>query len=298
MIFKQATLNDLSWLIKSPGLLNADIASVISDDELLAHFPDFHKMLCHWDAHPEQVDALLTANTGFVGDYFENLIKFYLKNHPALSQVRSRQSVYQNKRSVGEFDFLFINNQTQKTHHWEVAVKFYLQHGNMYYGPNAKDRLDLKVDKMLHKQIKLSKNPAAAETLKDYPLPIKASVVLKGMLFYPSNSDWLHHADTEEYLSEYHLRGWWSYAHNLILPENSANSLWLLLRKPYWLCSYGPQNREAELMDYRAITQFIRQHFQCDQRPIFLAELMQNPQGQYRELSRGFVVTETWPNTD
>jgi len=298
LTFKQQVLNDLVWLIQSPGLLDDQHPLVLSDTELQSHFSYYKKWLLDLDQHPDQIDASIRHPKPFVGDYFENLVDFCLNNNQNFQKTRRRQTVYSNKRSIGEFDFLFTNEKSKLSYHWEVAVKFYLQHNNRYFGPNAKDRLDIKVHKMLTKQAKLAENPASSALINDYSKPIIAKVILKGMLFYPSHTNWQSCADTEKYISNNHLRGWWSYGHNPVIPKNSKQSRWLLLEKPHWLCSYGAETKTKQLMDYETLMHFITQHFANKQRPLFLAELMQNGSSQYHELSRGFVVSANWPNTD
>ncbi|GAL36185.1 hypothetical protein JCM19240_1627 [Vibrio maritimus] len=66
----------------------------------------------------------------------------------------------QDGRTLGAIDFLIEKPDQQQLEHWEVAIKFYLLKDGLWYGPNAKDRLDKKLNRMLEHQLKMSGTPA------------------------------------------------------------------------------------------------------------------------------------------
>lgn len=91
----------------------------------------------------------------------------------------------ENRRFIG---FLAKNRKTEHYEHWEVAVKFYLLHQGCWYGPNAEDRLDIKLDHMLNHQLPLSQHPLFIE---QHPLWAGASqhLLMQGRLYTNPFSD-------------------------------------------------------------------------------------------------------------
>ncbi|MDX1268088.1 MAG: DUF1853 family protein, partial [Oceanisphaera sp.] len=72
--------------------------------------------------------------------------------------------------TVGAFDFIVWDQQSQRIEHWELAVKFYLiSNPNEAYeracGINTRDKLRHKVEHMLQHQLKLSQQPQIRERL-------------------------------------------------------------------------------------------------------------------------------------
>ena len=59
-------------------------------------------------------------------------------------------------RTIGAVDLILENQETKQHEHWEVAIKFYLLHEGIWYGPNAHDQLHKKLDRMLTHQLKMS----------------------------------------------------------------------------------------------------------------------------------------------
>ncbi|MCK6262180.1 DUF1853 family protein [Vibrio sp. ZSDE26] len=59
-------------------------------------------------------------------------------------------------QTIGAIDLILHNIDTRSYEHWEVAIKFYLLHKGVWYGPNAHDQLDKKLDRMLSHQLKMS----------------------------------------------------------------------------------------------------------------------------------------------
>ena len=72
-----------------------------------------------------------------------------------------------------------------------MAVKFYLGVGDTremsnWHGPNLRDRLDIKVDHLSHKQSMIGDNPRVMQWLQQQRIIIdQCAVILKGRLYYP-----------------------------------------------------------------------------------------------------------------
>lgn len=63
-----------------------------------------------------------------------------------------------NGQTLGAIDLLLHNQHSDEIEHWEVAIKFYLLHQGTWFGPNAHDQLDKKLDRMLNHQLAMSRS--------------------------------------------------------------------------------------------------------------------------------------------
>jgi hypothetical protein len=190
--------------------------------------------------------------------------------------------------------------------HWEVAVKFYLHYQQpdgrvLWYGPNPRDRLDLKLQRLFHHQLALSLRPEAAGALQHAGLtwpvftwPVLPRLLLKGYLFYPSSSNWRNHPALPE-LSPHHLRGWWTYLDPFEIPNASEDRRWLSLPRLKWLAPAVRRESEQELMNIEQLHSFCLESLQHKQKPPLIAEMCVTEAGAWREVSRGFVVPQYWP---
>lgn len=222
---------------------------------------------------------LLDASHQRLGVYFEDLVAYYLSQRPGarISNLRRnlalRQPIPGNKgvETVGELDFLF--EQGGRIQHLEVAVKFYLGVGKAenrrWLGPNSKDRLDIKWQRMVSHQLPLAQHFGHQELDSHY--------WLKGILFEPwrcrttgqttRQFDWLHLRDAQEYLRRH--EGPWQ---------------WLTKRR--WLSAYHADQGGIEpqqLLDQ------LKQHFAQATYGIMLANSSTDVQ------HRCFVVADHWP---
>ena len=278
-------LQDITWALNSPNLLisspNLETHSIVSeahaqillnDTPFTYNFSKQHKRL---------------------GFYFEELIAYALKNNPHYTLIARNLNVYDtHKLQLGEFDFIFEHQNI--FHHWEVAVKFYLFHpATQYcYGPNARDRLDIKLDKLFNKQLKLAKHSCTRILLQNKLgiQKIKSAALLKGYLFYPWPTLSQQHTPPQ-WINPHHLKGWWCYQSDFkqkldITPKDRR---WLILPRLKWL-SPIERTDSAHVLQAEALLTLITEH----QSPPLIVELEYTDQ-RWQEISRGFVVPDGWP---
>ncbi len=89
--------------------------------------------------------------------------------------------LFEQKKTIGAIDFIIRNLQNSQLEHWEVAVKFYLLHDSKWFGPNAADRLDIKLDRMLNHQLKMSSTQSFIDLYPKWN-PIKPKLLMQGRL--------------------------------------------------------------------------------------------------------------------
>ena len=128
-----------------------------------------------------------------LGKRVEDYFQFQINNTENTRLVASNLQVKKDKITIGELDALIIENRTPK--HIEITYKFYLFNPNIegsyihkWIGPNLKDSLIYKLEKIKEKQLPLLYSEYAKHTLKQLKLDTKTieqNVCFKAQLFIP-----------------------------------------------------------------------------------------------------------------
>lgn len=265
-----------NWLLNSPILMNMPAAlngqqwlrSITAETDPLTE-TEHQRRLGLW--YEDQVHALLMASS-------------------MLQQVYRNIQVKNDGRTLGEFDFLCVD-QAGETRHLECAIKFYLCDGpadrlDSYVGPNRKDRLSKKWQQMSTRQIELGNTEAGAATCQQLGIaaPSHRHLLIQGILFYPfttfiqSEENHLHQA-----ISSAHNRGWWARVSEL--PELTSDGYQLLIRyKPDWLLSIDGGIDEPQWLTADTALKA----------PLMVSRVKEIEKGNWKEIDRGFVVPEDW----
>lgn len=130
-----------------------------------------------------------------LGKRAEEFVFFDFENNQDISNVYKNIQINQDKLTIGELDAIF--NYKKQTLHLEVVYKFYLYDDRLanneidcLIGPNRKDSLREKLDKLKDKQLPLLHHPVTKKYLskKDITtLAIKQKVYFKAQVFLPAN---------------------------------------------------------------------------------------------------------------
>lgn len=91
-------------------------------------------------------------------------------------------------KTLGAIDLILRNTATHQYEHWEVAIKFYLLHQGVWYGPNAHDQLDKKLERMLSHQLKMSRSPQFTQKYT-HLTPTSEHLLMQGRLYTNPFSD-------------------------------------------------------------------------------------------------------------
>lgn len=291
--YRTPAVRHLAWMCSTAQLL-ADPLVV----DLQAYWPeDLYARLDTWDADPAAGPAVLTepANRR-LGIYFESLYACLLSDILGWELLVRNLPIRHAGITLGELDFIVRNAHTGSVEHHEIAVKFYLgyvQPGSAaepgdvrWYGPNARDRLDLKTRRLLDEQSQRCALPetAAALRLAGIEQPHISRIFIPGYLFYPIDVQ----VQTASWVPANHSRGIWAYLDDIMRLDTNH---WVPLRKPHWL---GP------LVQPAAPDQDERERAFAEIRlaatPRLFAQLQQDPaSGNWREVQRIFVMPARWP---
>jgi len=281
-------VRDLAWALSSPPLLQR------SDPHLRWLENRWFKQICgqygdvlaQLDKDPRPLQEIVDARKDRrLGNYFETLWRFWLNTNQRYRLLFANLPLHCASRTLGEFDFLVQDIETGKTLHWEIAVKFYLGVADTsqpvnWLGPAQRDRLDIKTDRLLNHQGRLSHHPEAVQLFEQLGIQVDETwLILKGRLFYPAciNANMPHGAYPN------HLRGFWLDRRSL---SSLQASLWLPLARHQWLAPLA-QIDPAVCLDNRALIEKWQNtplHY-----PVCIARIIKGV-----EVGRGFIVTDNW----
>ncbi len=285
-----AWARDLAWVMRSPNLLVGK--NVVSESwcaEALKRLPG-----------PDKIEEKIAHGyhthgpTHRLGIYFETLVHYWLAEIIHVPVLHTNVQVMGEGRTLGEFDFLFVDPANSKTTHWETAIKFYLysEARELYFGPAGNDRLDLKMKKIFEQQLPLSRQPEAAPIFERLGLhDVESKAFVKGMLFYPLESDWRTPPKIKG-VSESHARGWWTHFTHDFLALANQHTRWRILEKAAWLTggdTAATSYSRAELAAVCAV------HFATSRISLMVAQLEPDASGTLTEQSRGFIAHKDWP---
>lgn len=245
------------------------------------------------DRQPQALyDCLNELSSTRLGLYFEKLWQFFIAQDPDLSLISHNLAIYNNKQTLGEFDLIYFCHQRQQHIHLELALKFYLWHPaavipteplSHWLGPNAVDRFDLKLNRLLNHQTRLSKTEAGQAALQQLNIDnIEAELALKGRLFYSSN-----HHQPQPPLSSSHLRGRWLHFKEFIKPQNTAYD-WQLLTRDNWI---SPPGTISTAMSHQWISKQLSIHFEKHRQSVMLLRYCHH----HQQTDCVFVTHNQWP---
>ena len=328
-------IRDLAWIFKTPPLVQSNL--------LEFQQKPLHKSWLEAKASPSKEKTALELyqfmadkNLRMLGPYFEALWEFYLTHYPRKKLVAKNLQVFGEDKTIGEFDFIYLDEETNEYSHLEVAIKYFLgltaqdnsnaldkQVENLradlveidnvngsfssmsqWLGPNANDRLDIKYLKMLEHQSQLSKTPEGKTAIKSLGIsesdgPIKSEVCLLGFLFYPLENE-VHSVPLSPPENSHcmHNKGYWLRSSQLedLLPEGV---LWKILEKPFWLAPL--QQEVQQLSSLNDIFTTLREHFAESERPLLISNFIaiQNVEETiFESEQKYFVVSDSWPEND
>ncbi|MCX9448676.1 DUF1853 family protein [Vibrio cholerae] len=209
----------MDWVIRTPALFQAKAP-------LVSKAPFSKTTREQWP------DYQGNPRLGFL---YQHLCAQLFTETPFYNAVSEEIQLINEGKTVGSLDFLAKNRKTEHYEHWEVAVKFYLLHQGCWYGPNAEDRLDIKLDHMLNHQLPLSQHPLFIE---QHPLWAGASqhLLMQGRLYTNPFSDEPIPTDCLGYpLNTSQIQGYWCFQREQHLIDEPLYQLeksdWLTGRK-------------------------------------------------------------------
>lgn len=281
-------IRHLAWLCQAPQLMRSSITF-----EPTQHLPsNYPEILKAWDQDAGAAPPLLSEPPQRrLGFYFERLYQVMLEELLGWPLLLKNQQIQSSGRTIGELDFVVHNRANDRIEHHEIAIKFYLgvpgpTGSALWYGPNARDRLDLKTSRLLEQQCRRTQLPETLALLAESQIvgPLTPQIFMPGYLFYPDDPQVV----APGYVPKEHLRGRWMYARNATTLDTSN---WAVLNKPHWIGNWLQSTRPNAEHTLEAL-----ERVESKRTPQLFAMMQQDPQTKnWRETDRVFVVPETWP---
>lgn len=186
-----------------------------------------------------------------LGLVFECLWHFFLDQDPQTELIANNLPIRDGDRSVGELDILYHCHQRDTVVHLELAVKFYLDAGrpliaardqSRWLGPDRRDRLDKKIDRLQQHQLTLPHTQWGQAALAELGIrEWSTELVFAGRLFQSINpQESINPRDgikPQANLAELPSNTWihWRHWHN----SDLAKLDWTHLQKPDWFTGIG-----------------------------------------------------------
>lgn len=202
-----------------------------------------------------------------LGKWAELFTIFQLNLNPETKIVCENLQIIKNKQTLGEIDVLLLQNNMP--FHIEIAYKFYLYDPsndydlklNHWIGPNRKDSLVQKLDKIKERQLPLLFKEETKEILDGLNINlehISQCVHFKAQLFLPYNAQNIN----IEPLNKDCIKGWYLSGDAL---QELRNYQFYLPKKLEWLCE---PNLHVEWLMFSEASELIKYHLNKRQSPL------------------------------
>lgn len=194
-LYKHPCVRQLAFCLASPNIIHClpDDLSIKFSFKLhhnsfwVEQYENYKRRLIELDENPAPLITFLNQlKSTRLGFRFEKLIWFWLldETYHSFRLIGHSIQKFDKKQTIGELDFIILNQKTKEIEHWEVAIKFYLGeddfHINRWYGLNKQDTLARKLTHFTEKQFQFSQ-------IDQHQIHQKYAV-LKGQLYFPYNT--------------------------------------------------------------------------------------------------------------
>lgn len=230
--FKTPIVRQLAFVVASPNII-AQVPTDLTIKHAFQLHPDhfwqqlylqYEPRLQQLDQDPSELIHFLTQlKSTRLGLRFEYLMWFWLKDHTFhhLKLLGHSIQIFQGQQTLGEIDFLILNQHTSQIEHWEVALKYYLAEANFqlqhWYGLNRQDTLLRKLTHFTEKQFQF-KSVQSHEIQQRF-------TILKGQLYYPTAR---FPTQTHSWVNHFRRLGRWG----RVIPQQNYHAL----TRQEWIC--------------------------------------------------------------
>ena len=320
--FRTHEVRELYWALAGPSLLAPQTLPIETDSDLRAITARHLSELRRLDEDPTDLFLYFSDHPSLsrLGRHFENLLEYFLtrlEKAPSFARNIQIQSESRGKKrgTLGELDLLFRAPWCQEARHWEASVKFYIcvarepeefVDERHWLGTLVYDRLDRKIAKLKNRQLGLASTPEGARVIEERGHKgAESRALLKGFMYYDSEGDW-RNAPVPASVSTAHCRGWWTTSRRPALPSTRPESRFMRLPPERWLAPFQGWLPSSLVYSRAEFARHIHDFFggralpHALTREIMSAEVEVLDEGAnglfVRELSRGNVVFEAWPD--
>lgn len=203
--YQHPLVRQLAFAIGSPNILKSipqelDIKYAFElhpDIVWQMHLQNYHPRLMQLDSDPSELICFIsTLKSTRLGLRFEMLVWFWLLDNAYHHYTLLGHSIQKidGAKTVGELDFLILNNQTQQIEHWEVALKYYLAEADLslphWYGLNRTDTLQRKLKHFTQKQFQFE--DALGHSIQKRFCMLKGQLYILPHIQHEALPDWIN----------------------------------------------------------------------------------------------------------
>lgn len=203
-----------------------------------------------------------------IGMQAEACFEAILRHSQRYKLLASNLQIQGEKQTVGELDYIVQNLETKEVVHIELSCKFYLYDNTIHtseeskwIGPNRKDGLYDKLEKIRSKQFPLITASETIQTLNrlDIELPTSQELCLKAFLFVPKETDLSNFSKNYKDC----IVGSWIRQDDFI--DTDGDALFAIPNKKEWLL---PEESIQIWMTYDEAKSEINKHLQKQKSPL------------------------------
>ena len=236
------------------------------------------------------------SQSHFLGSYVEQLWRHYIDTSPRYRLLAHNLQVFDRGKTLGEFDFIVLDEANGNTIHQEIAVKFYLalpspaQTECLWFGPNNIDRLDKKASHLANKQLRLFEKAQAKDELEKLGInTLTSECILRGRLFLPWATEIRQQCIALEESTTHVPKDTWMTISELrqYIHSKSENSKFWLLEKHQWMSLY---THDQEPTPNKELLIALKESVEEQHRGIMLKTTSENQNSD----GAIFVVPDNW----
>jgi len=235
---------------------------------------------------PSEVQILQKElkNLLYVGKRMEIFFKNGIENHTNYNLLlHSLQLINNNKKTLGEIDFLIEETSNNKLFHIELVFKFYifdpdysLNTLKCFMGPKRKDFLHKKLDKLHTHQFPILFSETSKNTFKKHDIKtenIEQKLCFKAQVYLP----YAIQVNLPDYINPSTVAGYW-------LPFSSFNQLsttsnYLIPNKQNWMVK--PELSDASSMDFYSCKKAIEKALNDGHAPMLWEKTQEGKMNSY-----------------
>jgi hypothetical protein len=242
------------------------IASILKSSDLdqsICDFPTFH--LSELEIKKD-LEFELPANIR-LGHLAEKVVSELIRASENFNVLHENIQIIEEKKTIGELDFIIEKLDTQELIHFELAYKFYLfdpsisdETINNWIGPNRRDSLREKLDKLKSKQFPLLRNDSTKARLSDIDTEkVSQALCFLVSLFVPYEFKGRLHPVYEKAIKGYYLS-----SEQFISLDNSEKTYYLPSKKEWGI---DPSHNET-WNEFKGIELLLNTSIQEKQAPL------------------------------
>lgn len=301
--YRNQSVRDLAWVIGSQPLFTNEFNNLFFEQEFF--YCELNKFLPHLenlDKNPQNLsEHIKNGNTHLLGKYFESLVEYWLEYSESKKLLSHNLQVFKGRNTIGEFDFIYRDLTDNKVYHLECAGKFYIAQKNVsehlnFIGPNSIDNLDRKISKIVNEQIILGQTKEGREALiiDDIEEEVIPQILFKGYIFYYADLFFNNSFIIPKDSNPDHPKGWWIYTKDVDYFLSQKNSKWIVVERANWISKVILFD-DSSILSNKELANKLKNYFSINTYPLLISELKENNHNYFEEISRGFVVNNTWP---